>query len=132
MNDSSDIEHNWQNFFSFWTIFCPFTSNPITTQRIKILKRKKKTPGDIIILHKCTIYDNHMIYGSWDMKCYRWNFLSSWAIFFTFYPPLTAQKIKISKKTKKKTTWRYRHLTQVDQKSWSYALLILRYRAWQM
>ena len=102
MYDSSDIEHNWQNFFSFWTIFCPFISNPITTQRIKILKRKKKTPGDIIILHKCTINDNHMIYGSWDMKCYRWNFLSSWAIFFTFYPPLTAQKIKISKKNKKK------------------------------
>ena len=64
MYDSSDIEHNWQNFFSFWTIFCPFISNPITTQRIKILKRKKKTPGDIIILHKCTINDNHMIYGS--------------------------------------------------------------------
>ena len=24
----------------------------------------KQTPGDIIILHKCTINDNHMMYGS--------------------------------------------------------------------
>ena len=29
-----------QNIFSFWTIFCPFT--PLTTQKIKILKRWKK------------------------------------------------------------------------------------------
>ena len=28
----------------------------------------KKTPRDIIIFHKCTINDNHMMYGSWDMK----------------------------------------------------------------
>ena len=99
MYDSSDIERNWQNFFSFWTIFCPFTSNPITTQRIKILKKKKKTPGDIIILHKCTINDNHMIYGSCDMKCNRWNFLSSWAIFFALLsPPNSPKKIKNKKK----------------------------------
>ena len=29
-----------QNIFSFWTIFCPFI--PLTTQKIKILKRWKK------------------------------------------------------------------------------------------
>ena len=27
-------------------------------------EKMKKTPGDIIILHKCTVNDNHMIYGS--------------------------------------------------------------------
>ena len=44
--------------------------NPVLpTQKIKILKKKKnKTPGDIIILHKCTINGNHMMYDSWDMK----------------------------------------------------------------
>ena len=39
MYDSWDMEHDRQNFFSFWTIFCPFTpSSPLllTTQRIKI------------------------------------------------------------------------------------------------
>ena len=39
-------------FLSFWAIFCPFTL--LTTQRIKSLKKWKKTLGDIIILHKCT------------------------------------------------------------------------------
>ena len=37
----------------------------------------EKTPGDIIILHICTINDNHMMYGSWDVECNRQNFLSS-------------------------------------------------------
>ena len=27
-------------------------------------KLKKKTPGDIIILHMCTMNDNQMMYGS--------------------------------------------------------------------
>ena len=39
MYDSWDMEHDRQDFFSFWTIFCPFTPpSPLwlTTQRIKI------------------------------------------------------------------------------------------------
>ena len=28
------------------------------------LKKMKKATGDIIILHMCTINDNHMVYGS--------------------------------------------------------------------
>ena len=58
---SKDLECDGQKFLSFWTIFCPFTP-PLTTQKIKILKKMKKMPGDIIILHKCTINDNHMVY----------------------------------------------------------------------
>ena len=55
----------------------------------------EKTPGDIIILHKCTKNYDHMLYCSLDMarngfKCY----FSFWAIFYPF-TPLTAQKIKI-------------------------------------
>ena len=57
----------------------------------------KRTPEDNIILHMCTINDNHMIYGSWDMECDGQNFLSFWTIFYTF-TTLTTQKIKISKK----------------------------------
>ena len=51
---------------SFWTIFCPFTP-PLTTKKIKIQKKKKKVkkiPGDIIILHMCTIHEDHTMYGS--------------------------------------------------------------------
>ena len=42
----------WQSFLSFWDIICPFT--PITTRKIKILKKWKKTPRGIIILHMRT------------------------------------------------------------------------------
>ena len=41
-------------------------SAPLTTQKIKILKLKKKTTttGDIIVLHICIINDNYVIYDS--------------------------------------------------------------------
>ena len=58
----------------------------------------KKTPGYIIILHKCTLNDSHMIYGSWDMNCDR--IFVILGHFLAFYP-LTTQKIKILKKKKK-------------------------------
>ena len=47
----------------------------------------KKNHGDIIILHMCTINDNHIIYGSWDVECGRQNFLSFWTIFLISPPP---------------------------------------------
>ena len=82
-----DIKCHVQNLLSFWTIFSSFT--PLTTQRIKILKTVKnaKTPGDIIILNKCTKNHDHILYCSWDMArdrchCYFW----FWAIFAIFMP----------------------------------------------
>ena len=76
--------------YLFWAIFSTFT--PLTAWKIKI--EKKKTPGDIIILHKCTKNHDYMLYCSWDMardgcNCY----FSFWAIFCPF-TPLTVQKIK--------------------------------------
>ena len=65
MNDSYmkygslDMECNRQNFLSLWTFFCLFT--PLTTKKLKILKKKEKLPGGIIILPKCTINDNRWI-----------------------------------------------------------------------
>ena len=120
---SWDSECDRQNFLSFWTIFCPYT--PLTTQKIKILRKwKKKNPGDIIILHKCTIMTI-----IWCMVPEIWNvtdrtfchfgslfallppphppppppptndkilkhYISFWAVFFPF-TSLTARKIKI-------------------------------------
>ena len=58
-------------------------------------EKMKKTIGSIIILHKCSIHDNHMMmYGSWDMKCDAQNFLSFGNVFCPF-TPITTQKIKI-------------------------------------
>ena len=98
MYSSWDTEWYRQKNLSFWAIFCPFTS--LTTKKIKILKKMKILPGDIIILHMCTMNDNHMMYSFWDIKCNGQYFLSFWTIFCTFIP-LTTQKIKILKKWKK-------------------------------
>ena len=73
-------------YFSFWAIFAFLPHQNLRTI--------KKTPGDIIILHRCTINDNHMMYGYWDMERDGQNFLSFWTIFCTFIP-LTTQNIKI-------------------------------------
>ena len=92
---------NRQNVLSFWAIFCHFT--PLTTQKIKILKKKeKKTPGDILIFHKCTKNHDHMVYCSSDMafdgcNCY---FLIL-GYFLPFYLPNSPKKN--FKKNMKKT-----------------------------
>ena len=46
-------------------------------------EKMKNQPGDIVILHMCTINDNHMMYGSWDMEQDR-----------QLFTPLTTQKIQ--------------------------------------
>ena len=98
MYSSSDMEHNRQTFLSFWTIFCPFISS--MDPENQNFGKMNNTPEDIIILKMCTINYSHMMYGSWDMKCNKQNFLPFWTVFCPF-TPLTTQKIKILKKWKK-------------------------------
>ena len=50
--------------------FYHFTT--LTAQKMKIKKKQKKTPGDIIILRKYTKNYNYMMYRSWDMVCDRY------------------------------------------------------------
>ena len=135
------LHHKWQSCdvwflrYEVWRTgfvvildhFLPFY--PLTTQKLKILTKWKKHPGDIIILHMCNINDNHMMYGSWDMERDRQNSLSFWTIFCCF-TSLKNQKFKFSKN--KKNAWRYYHFIKVYQKSWSYAIVFLRHGAWQM
>ena len=72
----------------------------------------KKTPGDIIILHKCTKNHDHMLYCSWDMACDRCNcYFSFWAI--------SCPKKSKSLKNEEKNTWRHHHFTYVYKKLWS-------------
>ena len=40
----------------------------LTNWKIRILKKSKKPPEDIVILHLCTTNDNHMMHGSWDIE----------------------------------------------------------------
>ena len=50
MHGSWVIERDQHNFLSFWTVFCPFT--PLTTRKIKILKKWKKHL-EILPLYTC-------------------------------------------------------------------------------
>ena len=107
----SFYKHKWQSYdvwflrygvqqTEFFVILDHFLHfYPPNNPKNKNFEKMKKPPGDIIILHMCTINDNHMTYGSWDIKCNRQIFLSFWTIFCTFIP-LTTQKIKILKKGK--------------------------------
>ena len=57
----------WDRIFChFELFFCPFI--PLTTQKIKILKKMKKILGDTIILQMCIINQSHMMYGSCNIR----------------------------------------------------------------
>ena len=75
----------WQTeFFVILDRFLPFyLPNNLKNQNFE---KMKKSPGDIIILHMCTINDNHKRYGSRDIERNGQNFLSFWTVFFPFYP----------------------------------------------
>ena len=110
-------------YFSFWAIFCPFT--PITARRYYHFTQvyQKSRSYDILFLR----------YGKWHMQL----LVFMLGYFSPVYPApsspslLTAQKIKIKKKNEK-NTWTLHYFTQVYQRSWSYAILFLRYGTWWM
>ena len=94
----TQVYHKWQSY-NVWFLryevqqteffvslgqFLPFYfPNNLENQNFEEVK---KVSGDAIILHKWTVDDNHMMYGSWDMKCNKQNVLSSWAIFCLLFP----------------------------------------------
>ena len=87
MSGSWATEGDGQNFLSVWVILCPFT--PLTICKIKILKKlkeKKKKRLEIIILQMCTINNNHIMYGSWDMECHETEFCVIFNHFLSYNP----------------------------------------------
>ena len=80
-------------------------------------EKMKKMPGDIIISHKCSINDNHMMYNSWDMKCDRRQnkLFIKWNISFLFFSNAanSPNNQNFLKMKKKKHTWRYHHFTYI-------------------
>ena len=97
MYGSWDNECDGQNFFVILDCFLPYY--PLSNLKNQNFEKMKKSPGDIIILHMCPKYGNHMMYGSWDIELDGQNFLSFWTIFCPF-TLLTTWKIKILKKWK--------------------------------
>ena len=105
--DSWDMEHDRENLFSFWTIFCPFTPplppyNP-EPRESEFWKNEKKNNWKYH--HFTQVYHKWQPYDTWFLKYevhqteFFCNFLF-WAM-FCLVTLLTAQKIKISKKGKK-------------------------------
>ena len=82
---SWNIRHNRENVLSFWTIFCPFTVT-LTIWKTKFWKIEKNMPEDIIILHMCTINDNHMMYVSWRYGMMQTKVFVILDGFLPFYP----------------------------------------------
>ena len=97
--------HNHMRYSSF---------DPPNNPKNQKFEKIKKMPGDIIILHLCATNYDHMIYGSWDIKRYRHNFLSFWTIFCPF-TPLTTKKIKILKKWKKLLEVNILHMSTINK-----------------
>ena len=89
-----EIECDRQNFLSFWTVFALLPTCGARKSKFWNKKKKKKTPEDIIILYMCTINDNHLMHGSWDMECNGQNLMLFWA-FFCPFTPVTTKKVKI-------------------------------------
>ena len=67
-------------FFTLLPIFYPPSS-----QKSENFKKKKKTPGDIIILHNCTKNFDYRLYCSWDMARDTCIFIFHFELFFPFY-----------------------------------------------
>ena len=61
---------------------------------------KKNALGYMFILHMCTINENQLMYGFWDMKCDRQNFILghifSCPCFLVFFPCLGIYPIRFS------------------------------------
>ena len=62
MYGSRDMEHDRQNFLTYWTIFCSFY--PPKNLENQNFEKMKNTPEDIIILHKCTQNHDHILHCS--------------------------------------------------------------------
>ena len=91
----------WSAKTEFFVILdCLLPFYPSNNPKNQNFEKMKTHPGDIITLHMCTINDNHMMYGSWDIECDGQNFLSFSTVFCSF-TLLTTQKIIILKKWKK-------------------------------
>ena len=58
----------------------------------------------VILLHMCTINEDNMLYGSWDIRHDKQSFLSFWVI-FALQPSKQPEKSKFWKN--EKNAWKY-------------------------
>ena len=86
---STLVYHKWQVMYASWDLECETLFCHFDDPKNQNLEKLKKTPGDIILFHMCTINQDQMMDGSWDIKREGQSFLST-------------RKIQILKKWKKR------------------------------
>ena len=95
----------------FLHFYCP--NNPKNQK----FGRMRKPSQDIITLNKCTINNNHIMYGSWDMDPVMGRFFCHFGLFFALLsPPYPHNPTKKKLWKNEKTSWRYFHFTHVYHK----------------
>ena len=109
---SWDMPCGRYNYFSFWTIFCPPPPPPLTTQKMKISKKKWKKCLEISFLTQ--LYQKSwsyvilfLRYSTWQMQLL---FFSLW-YFLHFYPTNSAKNENFKKN--EKSMWRDHHFPHV-------------------
>ena len=121
-------------YFSFWAIFCPFSS--LTARKINISKNWKRY---------LEIYSFYTIVPKIMILCYTvpeiWRMTDVIVIFhFRLFfpsppppspPPPSHNRLNNENFKKRKNTWRYYHFTQLYQKLWLDDVRFLRYGAWR-
>ena len=97
---SWDMVHDRCNcYFSFWTIFCPFTHQTAQQKEIKKKYEKIIWRYHLYHLHNCIKNNDRMLHCSWNMACDWYNYFSFWANYCPFTP--NSPKNENSKKMKK-------------------------------
>ena len=131
-----EIQSGTDIFCYFGPFFCPPTLCLPKDPKNQNFEKKLKKCLEALSFYRymSTINVNHMIYGSWNIRCNRQKFLSFWAIFCPF-SPLTTWKIKILKLKKTpgdiiilKTPGDI--ITNLHHKWQSFGVWFLRYEAW--
>ena len=121
------------------TIFCLFgpflalSRPPLPPDNLENqnFEKLKKITGDIIILQMCTINDNHLMYGSWDMEQDGQNFFCHFGLFFALLLlPYGPRKSRFWKH--ENNVWRYYYLKHVYHKSQSNDVWFLKYGVQQI
>ena len=109
----TNVLHKWQSYNIWsWDMECDKTQFVVILGHFLMFyphdnlenhhfEKMKKIPRDIIILHMCTINDNHIKYGSWDME----HIESLGATFCPLIPLIQPRKSKFWKN--EENVWRY-------------------------
>ena len=120
-------------YFVILDHFYPLTL--LTTQKIKILTKWKNTWR----YHFTQVYHKWQPYDMWFLRyeVHQTEFFCHPGPSFALLPPpplpLSPNSLKNKNfKKMRKNTWRYHHVTQVYQKSWSEVILFMRYDMWRM